>query len=111
MTSELHASSQETATGNGATCPEPAFIVQNLIVAVTQISVNALGNVKFKVQHSNDGSTWIDIPNLATGNITATGTTTISLNPSCAVLDYQRIVWTFTNANSITFAAYITGTK
>lgn len=111
MTSVLHASAQETATGNGATCPEPALVVQNLIVSVSQLSLNALGNVTFKVQHSADGSTWIDVPNLSTGNIINTGTTTISLNPVCAVLDYQRVVWTCNNANSVTFAAYITGTK
>lgn len=111
MTSELHASGQETANGNGTTCPEPALVIQNLIVGVSQISVNVLGSISFKVQHSADGSTWIDVPNLSTGGITNTGTTTISLNPVCAVLDYQRVVWTFNNANSVTFTAYITGTK
>lgn len=111
MTSMLHESSQETETGNGITCPEPALIVQNLIVDVSELSVDSSGSVSFKVQHSADGSTWIDVPNLSTGNIISTGTTTISLNPSCAVLDYQRLAWSFSNANSITFSAYITGTK
>lgn len=111
MTNVLHISGQEQATGNGYTSPEPALVVQNLIVSVSQISVNVLGSVSFKAQHSADGSTWIDIPNLATGNITNVGTTTISLNPVCAVLDYQRVVWTFNNANSVTFVAYLTGTK
>lgn len=111
MTNTLHASAQETASGNGVSSPEPSLTGQNFIVTITQISVQVLGSVTFKVQHSADESTWIDVPNLSTGNLTSTGTTTISLNPSVALLDYQRVVWTFNSANSVTFAAYLTGTK
>ena len=112
MTSTLHMSSQEQATGNGASSPEPALVAQSLIISVSQININLLGNVTFKVQHSATGEgDWIDVPSMATGNITATGTTTISVNPPIALLDYQRVVWTFNNANSVTFAAYLTGTK
>ena len=111
MTNVLHPSGQEQATGNGAGSPEPSLLAQNLIVTVTQINVNVLGSISFKVQHSADNSTWIDVPNFATGAISATGTTTVSLNPVVALLDYQRIVWTFNSANSITFSAYLTGAK
>lgn len=112
MTNTLHQSGQEQATGNGPSSPEQSFLLQNLIVSVTQIAVTPiLGSITFKVQHSADGNTWVDVPNLATGAITGTGTTTISLSPACAALDYQRIVWTFTNAQSVTFAAYLTGAK
>lgn len=111
MTNVLHLSGQEQATGNGDASPEPSLIAQNFIVIVTQISLNLLGNVVFKVQHSADKSSWLDVPNMATGGITATGTTTVSLNPSVALLDYQRVVWTFSNANSVTFSAYLTGAK
>ena len=111
MTNTLHLSGQEQATGNGITSPEPNLLGQNLIVSVSQISVNLLGNIVFKVQHSADGSAWVDVPNFATGAISATGTTTVSLNPVVALLDCQRVVWTFNNANSVTFAAYLTGAK
>lgn len=111
MTNTLHMSGQEQATGNGISSPEPALTAQNLIVSVTAISVNLLGYVTFKVQHSADGGTWFDVPSLSTGNISSTGTTTISLDPPVSLLDYQRVVWTFSNANSVTFAAYLTGTK
>lgn len=111
MTNVLHASGQEQATGNGDGSPEPGIIAQNFIVVVTQISINLLGSVAFKVQHSADNSNWIDVPNMSTGAIAATGTTTVSINPSVCVLDYQRVVWTFNNANSVTFAAYLTGAK
>lgn len=107
----LHGSAQETATGNGMDFVEPSLLAQNLIVAVTQISVNLLGSISFKVQHSPDGSTWVDVPNLATGGISATGTTTISLNPVGALMNHLRVVWTFADANSVTFTAILTGAK
>lgn len=111
MTNILHESQQEQATGNGVASPEPALTAQSLLISVTAISINLLGSVSFKVQHSADAEIWFDVPNLATGAITATGKTTISLNPSFSTLDYQRIVWTFNSANTITFAAYLTGIK
>src|SRR6185295_2123387 len=103
MTNVLHASGQEQATGNGISSPEPGLIVQNLIITVTAISMSVLGTVTFKVQHSNDASSWVDIPNLATGGISATGNTTVSLSPAVAALDYQRVVWTFNGTGSVTF--------
>jgi len=111
MTNVLHSLDQEQATGNGIKSPEPSLNAQSLIIVISQISIGLLGTVTFKVQHSGDGSTWIDVPNLATNGLNSTGNTTMSLNPSIALLDYQRIVWTFNNANSVTFAAYLTGQK
>lgn len=107
----LHASQQETETGNGSTNTEPGFQIRALIVNVTQISVNLLGTVTFKVQHSDDGSTWIDIPNLSTSGLSATGAVTIAISPVFSCLDSLRVVWTFTNANSVTFIATVTGDK
>lgn len=111
MINVLHESSQETATGDGAACPENNLALQTFIVTVSQISVNLLGNITFKVQHSQDKETWLDVPGLTTSAISTTGTVTVSLNPLFAVLDYQRVVWTFNNANSVTFSAIILGLK
>lgn len=107
----LHPSAQETATGNGAGYEEPGLAVTALIVSVTQISVQLFGNVVIKVQHSADGTNWFDIPNLATGNITSTGALTVSLAGGFAIGNHIRLVWTFTNANSITFTAFAVGVK
>lgn len=111
MVNILHSSSQETSTGNGPACPENNLAIQTFIVTISQISVNVLGSISFKVQHSEDKQTWLDVPNLATGNINSVSTVTVSLNPLFAVLEYQRVVWTFNNANSVTFTASILGLK
>lgn len=105
----LHDSSQETSTGNGTPWIEPEFQARSLIVNVTQISVNLLGSVTLKAQHSPDGSTWIDIPNMSTSGLSATGAITISVSPAFSTLGQVRVVWTFNNANSITFTAFVTG--
>lgn len=111
MTNVLHESSQELQSGNGSACPESNLAIQTLVVSVSQISVNLLGTVSFKVQHSQDKVIWLDVPGLATGNLNSADTVTVTLNPLFAVLDYQRVVWTFNNANSVTFSATILGLK
>lgn len=107
----LHESSQETATGNTLDYVEPGFTITALVVTVSQISVNLLGNVMMKVQYSFDGSTWLDVPNLATGAITATNTITVNLSGGFPTGDHVRLAWTFNNANSITFTAFALGVK
>jgi hypothetical protein len=107
----LHSSAQETESGDGPNLVEPGFRARALIVNVTQISTNLLGNVVVKVQHSVDGSTWIDIPNLATAGISATGAVTVAISPDFACMDHIQLVWTFINTNSITFSALVTGDK
>ena len=107
----LHASAQRTGTGQTDGYTEPDFKVRSLWINVSQISVNLLGSITIKVQHSENGSEWTDVPNLTTGGLSSTGKTTISLDPSFATLDNLRIVWTFNNANSITFTAIILGAK
>jgi hypothetical protein len=107
----LHSSSQETTTGNSGDYIEPDFAAIALIINVSAISLQLFGNIVMKVQHSADGSNWFDIPNLATGNITATGALTVSLAGGFATGDHIRLVWTFTNANSITFTAFAVGVK
>lgn len=107
----LHTSSQETANGNGTEAIEPGLACTALIVSVSQISVNLLGNITIKIQHSVDGTNWFDVPNLATGNLTATGGTTVTLAGAFATGDHIRVVWTFNNANSITFTAFVVGVK
>lgn len=107
----LHPSAQEVATGNSDDAIEPNFAITALVIDVTQISAQLFGNVTMKVQYSLDGTNWFDIPNLATGNITATGAMTISLSGGFATGDHLRVVWTFNNANSITFTAFALGVK
>lgn len=111
MQLSIHASAQRTGTGNGEMYVEPGFQVRALVVNVSQISVNILGNVTFKVQHSADGNDWSDVPNLATSGLSATGIVTVSISPVFSCLDNLRIVWTFANANSVTFTAFVTGDK
>jgi len=107
----LHSSAQETATGQTSEYIEPNLRIRSLVINASAISVNLFGNVTFKVQYSADGSNWFDIPNLATGNITATGTVIISLSEDFPTLDHIRLAWTFSNANSITFTGIISGVK
>lgn len=111
MQIELHPSAQETSSGNGFLYSEPSLRPKLLIVSVSQISVNLLGNVVIKVQHSYDGTNWIDIPNLTTGGLTATGTLAIGLSSIFDAADNLRVVWTFSNANSVTFSAAVIGAK
>lgn len=111
MQLNLHTSSQRMATGNGETYVEPGFQVRALVVNISQISVNLLGTVTFKVQHSADGTDWADLPNLATSGLSSTGIVTVSISPVFSCLDNLRVVWTFNNANSVTFTAFVTGDK
>lgn len=111
MQINLHTAEQRTTTGNGDVSTEPGFQARSLIVSISQISVNLLGSVLFKVQHSLDGSTWIDVPNLATSSLSTTGTVTITISPMFSTMDNLRLAWTFTNANSVTFIAAVTGDK
>lgn len=107
----LHESSQETATGNSTQWTEPGFEVRSLVIDVTQLSLNLLGNVMFKLQHSADGTNWFDVSNLATGNLTATGSVIVSLSDNFPTLNHIRLAWTFTNANSVTFTGVVLGVK
>ena len=111
MQIQLHNSAQETATGNGSDYIEPGFIATAIVISVAQISVNLLGNIVIKVQYSADGSNWFDIPNLTTGNLTATGAVTVVLAGGFPTGDHLRLVWTFNNANSITFTGFCLGSK
>lgn len=107
----LHPSGQEQGTGTGLTMTEPGLAIRALIVTISNISVNLLGTVTLKVQHSMDDSTWVDIPNLATAGLSAAGSVTIGLSPIFSAFDHIRVVWAFNNANSITFTATVTGEK
>lgn len=107
----LHPSSQEIGNGSATEVIEPGLACTALIIGVSQISVNVLGNIVIKVQHSVDGLNWFDVPNLATGGLTATGAMTVTLAGAFATGDHIRASWTFSNANSITFTAFIVGVK
>lgn len=111
MQLELHPSAQRQGNGTSEGYTEPDFKVRSILIRVTAISVNLLGNVTFKLQHSADGSDWLDVPNVVTGAISATGTTTITIDPGFACFDNLRLSWTFNNANSATFFGAALGSK
>lgn len=110
MQLEIHPSEQHTATGNSGDYIEPDLKISRLVIDVTQLSLNLLGNVAIKGQCSPDGTNWFDIPNL-NSTINATGAVTINLSSIFRAGDHLRLVWTFNNANSITFKAYLVGEK
>lgn len=107
----LHPSGQEQGTGSSDLFTEPGFSARSIIIKVSAISINLLGNVTLKLQHSADGTDWIDVPNAATGGLTGTGTTTVTISPAFECMNHLRLVWTFSNANSITFFGAALGTK
>lgn len=107
----IHPSAQKQGTGSTETYTEPDFKVRSILIAITAISVNLLGNVTFRLQHSLDGSDWVDVPGAATGNLSATGKTTVTIDPAFACFDNLRFAWTFNNANSVTFSGAALGTK
>lgn len=109
MQIEVHESAQRTSNGSSPAYIEPDFNVSRLVVIVSQISVNLLGSISIKAQCSPDGETWLDIPNLATGGLTANGAVTVNLSAPFRAGDNLRVTWTLNNANSITFAAYLVG--
>ena len=102
---------QSQSSNNSETYTEPNFKVSNLVIKVTGLSVNLLGSVVFKLQHSFDGSDWIDVPGLTTGAISVTGVTTLSIDPEFSCFDHLRLAWTFNNANSVTFYGVALGTR
>lgn len=108
----LHASAQRQGTGNSDGYTEPDFKARSILIRVTAISVNLLGNITFRLQHSADGSSdWLDVPGMATGAISSTGTTNLTIDPGFACFDNLRLAWTFNNANSVTFYGAALGTK
>lgn len=107
----LHPLAQRQSTGTAEPYQEPGFAITALVINVSNISLNLLGNITMKVQHSVDGVNWFDVPNLATGNITGTGALTVNLADGFATGNYIRLSWTFTSANSITFTAFALGVK
>jgi len=107
----LHPSAQRQGNGSSDEYIEPDFKARSILIRVTAISVNLLGSITFRLQHSADGSDWLDVPNMLTGAISATGTTTLTVDPGFACFDHLRISWTFNNANSVTFSGSALGTK
>lgn len=107
----LHSLSQEIATGQTPDYVEPNLQIRSLVINISQITVNILGSITFKVQYSPDGSNWFDVPNLATNSLTATGVVIVSLTENFPTLDHIRLAWIFNNANSVTFTGIISGDK
>lgn len=106
----IHDSAQRTGNGDSGDYIEPNFVISRLVLSVSQISVNLLGSVAIKAQCSPDGTTWFDIPNLSS-TLSATGAVAVNLSSPFRAGDHLRVVWTFANANSITFSAYLVGEK
>jgi len=100
---------QRQGNGYSATYGEPGFRANSLLIRITNISVNSLGSIVFKLQHSADGSDWLDVPGLTTQGLSTVGATTVTVNPPFACLDYMRIAWVFNNANRVTFYGVMLG--
>lgn len=111
MQISLHDSAQEQATGNGITVTEPNFRARSMVVKITTVSVNLLGTITFKLQHSPDNAVWFDVPSMTTTGLSATGTTIVSVDPTFSCFDNLRLSWTFNNANSVTFYGAVLGDK
>lgn len=107
----LHDLAQSQSSNVSATYSEPDFKISSLVIKITGISINILGSITFKLQHSFDGQDWVDVPNFVTGNITTTGTTTVSVDPSFSCFNHLRLSWTFNDANSVTFYGAALGNK
>ena len=102
---------QKSGSGSSTSWAEPNFKLNGMLVKVSAISINSLGTAVIKLQHSDDNSTWIDIPGAATNGLNSIGNTFVIANPTVTCFDYLRIAWTFNNVNSCTFACSITGDK
>lgn len=111
MQIDLHASAQEQATGYSDTFTEPNLKARSMVIKISAISVNLLGTVTFKLQHSPDEATWFDVPSMTTTGLSATGTTIVSVDPTFSCFDNLRLAWTFANANSVTFYGAALGDK
>jgi len=111
MQIDLHPSAQEQATGNSDSIMEPNFCARSVVVKITAISVNLLGTITFKLQHSPDNETWFDVPSMTTVGLSAVGTTIVSVDPTFSCFDNMRLAWTFNNANSVTFYSSVLGSK
>lgn len=111
MQIDLHASGQEQGTSSSATYTEPGFRARSLVIKIAAISVDLLGTIVFKLQHSPDGSTWFDVPSMTTTGLSAVGTTMVTVEPPFSCFDNLRLAWIFTNANSVTFYGAILGDK
>lgn len=96
----IHPLTQRTTTGNGTDVDHGALTTfgASAVLQVTQYAT--LTNAVIKVQHSVDGSAWVDLITFAT----VTGANVSErLTVAGTVNRHIRATWTLTGAGSITF--------
>lgn len=104
----LHSSQTETSSGVGATQLMSVHNCVGLFVNVSAVS-GTLPGLVLKLQHSPDGQTWYDVPNVVSGTISTVGTFNLSPSSGQSVADYVRCVWTITGVSpNFTFDTLIT---
>lgn len=89
----LHPLAAESATGVSGSFDNGGLIVAGLFVNVTAVS-GTLPTLIVKVQHSPDGTTWYDVPNLTTASLGGLATVSIMLSTLTPLADHVRCIWT-----------------
>lgn len=99
----LHALSAETTTGNGTSVDGTASSA-NGGFATLHVTANTMNNnMVFKVQHSADNSTWVDLATFSTVATTVKTSERIEVASSTTVNRYLRATWTASGSGSVTF--------
>lgn len=103
MTTNFHSSSAETTSGSSSVLDAPGLGVGGLFVNTTTVS-GTLPTMVVKIQHSPDGSTWYDVPGLATTTISSVIGVSVILSTLTPLSDHIKAVWTLGGSNpSFTF--------
>lgn len=99
----LHALTAETATGNSSSHDGTASSA-NGGVAQLHVTANTMNNnMVFKVQHSADNSTWVDLATFTTVATTVKTAQRITVASGTTVNRYLRSSWTASGTGSVTF--------
>jgi hypothetical protein len=97
----LHALSAETAGGNGSSVDNSASS-SNGGFGSLHVTANTMNNnMVFKVQHSTDNSTWVDLITFST--VATTIKTAERKSVTGTVNRYVRATWTASGTGSVTF--------
>lgn len=95
----LHSSNAENGSGTG---PTEQIGGENLLVGIfTNITAASgiLPTLSLKLQHSPDGTLWVDYPNFTVG-YSGTGTNFFVPSADLHAADNVRLVWTVTGVNA-----------
>ncbi|WP_433114292.1 hypothetical protein [Micromonospora sp. CA-246542] len=96
----LHGLQAETAGGNSSSVNNLASTANGGVAALHVSAFSGLTGLTVKVQHSTDGSVWVDLMTFTA----ATGKTSERKTVAGTVNQYTRALWTVTGTGSATFA-------